>query len=462
MESVMAQAGWAPERRTAPERAWPFRLLLIVLIVTCLQPERIIPGGRALIHLPTTLLSILLLTWLLTWPKTIHHLQTKLFLAFLFLMMAHIFLARNSYRAWFNFKTIGFFYGVVFLGAVQFLDTAGRLRRYVQCYFFFYIFLAVLGIHQKGKVPLPILDDQNDFCLLMNVLVPIGFFLAQGAARRAKPFYYGAIILFITANVVSLSRGGFIGLLAAGAFLFYRTRRKVPFLLGLILLFFLIMQIAPAGYWSRMETIQTENYEQGTGRARVEFWEAGWRMFLEHPILGVGPGNYGVWLPDFFPGENPERVWGRVSHSLLFTLLSEMGLLGAVLFLGLLWGNYRDYRYIRGLERRKGRLLNASGLPPEEREFLGRELRKLHDLSLALAGATIAFLATGAFISVLWYAHFWLLTALWVVTGEMARQWERRVGELSPPDPHWGESPAAGSLHSQDVMIPAAPGRPGR
>jgi len=90
---------------------------------------------------------------------------------------------------------------------------------------------------------------------------------------------------------------------------------------------------APPTYWNEMKTIQTEGSEKGTGKERVESWKAGWRMFLDHPIIGVGALNFGVWFAEYFP-ERSHMMWGRVAHSLYFTLIPEMGIIGTLFSVG--------------------------------------------------------------------------------------------------------------------------------
>lgn len=63
--------------------------------------------------------------------------------------------------------------------------------------------------------------------------------------------------------------------------------------------------------------------------ARLGWWHAGLRMFLDHPWLGIGPGNYGAaYLAYRAPGiENT-----LFAHSLPVTLLAETGLAGTLGF----------------------------------------------------------------------------------------------------------------------------------
>ena len=127
-------------------------------------------------------------------------------------------------------------------------------------------------------------------------------------------------------------------------------------------------------------------------------------------------------------------MWGRVAHSLYFTLLPETGLAGTLLFAGMLWGNYKDHRYIVEIERNKSKLLNQANLTKEEVELVSAFIRKLYYLSLGYSGAMIAFLTTGTFISVLWYDYFWMLTSFWVMSSNVAKDIEQMLLAYCSPN----------------------------
>jgi putative inorganic carbon (hco3(-)) transporter len=150
-------------------------------------------------------------------------------------------------------------------------------------------------------------------------------------------------------------------------------------------------------------------------------------MFLDHPLMGVGPGNFGVWFPDYYlqyGSKSAGNMWGRVAHSLYFTLLPELGITGVLLFVGLLWHNFKDHKYLAALDRRKEEMLSASSLSLQDQDAIRGAIRKLHFLSLGYSGALIGYLVTGAFIAVLWYGYFWTLTAFWVATANAGRKIE--------------------------------------
>jgi O-antigen ligase len=157
---------------------------------------------------------------------------------------------------------------------------------------------------------------------------------------------------------------------------------------------------APPSYWEEVKSIRTAGNKGDTGETRLYFWGIGWRMFLDHPILGVGTYNYGIRAPEY---QDPYRVawrshtWGRVAHSLYFTLLPELGLVGTVLFGAILVWCLRVWRRLRRLGR---------GAPDDP------YLRTGALAASGLAAGVVGTLVTGAFLSVLYYPVLWILVAL--------------------------------------------------
>jgi O-antigen ligase len=180
----------------------------------------------------------------------------------------------------------------------------------------------------------------------------------QNAVR--KIFWYVSAGVFVVGNVAAFSRGGFVGLLAVTIYLIYGSKRRISTLFFLGCFSLVVYLFAPSSYWGEMQTITDENVDKGTGKERWDSWKCGWEMFLDHPIIGVGARNFGVWLRDYWPGDrNPDKMWGRVAHSFYFTVLPEMGLLGTYLVCGMLYGCYKDHRYTQDLQKRKENLLSG-------------------------------------------------------------------------------------------------------
>ncbi len=73
--------------------------------------------------------------------------------------------------------------------------------------------------------------------------------------------------------------------------------------------------------------------DRATASERIELWHAGWEMTRDHPIFGVGPGNYQALLPVYRSGMDP-----LAAHSSYVQMAAESGILGLMLYLALFGG----------------------------------------------------------------------------------------------------------------------------
>jgi O-antigen ligase len=339
--------------------------------------------------------------------------QTWHVLLFLFLMMLHVPFAQNTGRAYFT--TEGFLLNViVFISIVTFVDTIDRLRNLLTCWVLLMIFIAINGILGSGAAGSSFLQDENDFAHLMNVMLPFGVFLFFYArSKKGKLFYLAASLLCVASIVASFSRGGFIGLLLIALAIWLASSRKFLMLgagtvMAVIILNLPITHsgtlVAGSTYWEEMTTIVQQEDKDFNKDSRMEYWKSAWEMFKDHP-LGVGPQNFGVMLGDYETeyfsqlGRSPENMWGKVAHSLWFTLLPELGIPGLLLYLSLLLANVRDIIHLK----RQG---------PQKSDLH----RFVHFLSLAYLTGVVGYLVSGTFVSVLYYPHYWYLTAMIVAT----------------------------------------------
>jgi O-antigen ligase len=274
-----------------------------------------------------------------------------------------------------------------------------------------HLFLAVFGIANKGSGVGGWLGDENDFCMEMNVAIPFAYFSFQSAKIKIeKMFYVGVLSMCVLAGMISLSRGGFIGLAVVGTYCWLRSSKKVGaiLLIGVVIIFMIIF--APEEYWEEIQSITSDQTaETGTGGERLYSWGIGWDMFLNNPILGLGQGNYPWNVGDYEAGRtfNTRSLAGRQAHSAYFTLLPELGLVGVCIFFAFLYAIYKDMQLVRGISQSLLRRLDG-GKDHDDLIFTS-------NLARAIEGSVMGYLASSVFISTLYYPSFWTLTAFAVV-----------------------------------------------
>ncbi|MCI0563284.1 MAG: O-antigen ligase family protein [Nitrososphaera sp.] len=321
--------------------------------------------------------------------------QTSHMLLLLLLLALHVPFAVNNFKAFWLTESFLLFFPFV-ISCILFIDTFHRLRVFMKCWIFLMLYIALNGILGLGVAGSSFLSDENDFSLLMNMMLPFSFcFFIYESQMKAKSLYLIASLLCVASTVVSASRGGFVGLVAVLFVIWLASPRKVLSLVLVGALASAIYTVADESYWKDVESISDP--KESTAKQRLDSWQAGWDMFKDNP-LGVGPANFAVRFPEYQPASFQRGMWGREAHSLWLTLLPELGIPGALLYLSLLRANVRDLRYLRNLS-------TASDTH-----------RFAYFLSLAFMASLVGYFASGTFLSVLYYPHYWYLTAMIVVT----------------------------------------------
>jgi probable O-glycosylation ligase (exosortase A-associated) len=415
-----------PELSSKSSSRLAFFLTLFYVFLEYGRPQALLPPLRFL-HL-SALTSIMLAAILLVREKgRLQDRPTLLFVLLLSLMVVHGPIAVNNYWALMIFIAMIYNF-IAYLSLVHFVDDEERFGKLVDVWIKVHVMVAVVGIVYKGRGAGGFLGDENDLCLTLNMVLPFAFFLAMSASRNTKRIYYIALAcFFLFVIILTKSRGGFVGLAATGVYCWWKSKRKVLSGTVVVVLALFMVLVAPSTYWDEIRSITDENTEAnpyGTGSARYYQWNVGWGMFLDNPIMGVGQGNFpwnvGVYEQKLglSEGFHQRSMAGREAHSLYFTLIPELGLIGIVLFASMLLLTVRDLRYIQR-SAAKGEKAADGALP-------------VASLATALEASLVGYLASGAFLSVLYYPNIWLLMGF---TLSLRKILERREGIAGQPGP---------------------------
>lgn len=395
-----------PQRANTKEKilTWPFFIVLSYLFIEYGRPQDwasfigvIRPG------LIVTVLAIInLLVIRPKLPPVIFYIS-----AFLIVMLIDIPFSANSYHAFMYTRNMLLMVLGIVIPIMVFVDTQKKVKFLMWFWVIIHISLAIYGMMHNGRGSGSFLGDENDFGLVMNMVLPYGVFLfltTRGFIVRL--FLAISIVLFIGATIATMSRGGFVGLVAVVCVMLVFSPRK--WLTGIVTILMIIgaLALAPSKYWSEMATIEHADQENDTGHARIYLWGLAWKIYLDNPILGVGPGNYQYTAYRYATEHEKDRgyhVWGRVCHSLYFTLLSELGTTGTIIFLLIMMQGILNRKSLR-----KKYLNLKSDLAMQNQKY--NDLKIFYYMSIAIDISLVAYLVTGAFVSVLYYPHFWILT----------------------------------------------------
>jgi hypothetical protein len=383
-------------------KGFPYYLLIIYLIIEFIRPQGFIPGMGSL--RPGVLLFALMGLYVMTHIQsfTLRDPQTQIFALFLVLMTFHVPLAENNFHAFQVWKGMLYLF-FVYIIIVNYIKKIELFDKFYERFLLLLAIAGVVGIVNKGRIPYSaFMGDENDFALLMNMAFALSFFMSLNKRGSGKVFYFILCGVFLTGVILSHSRGGFVGFVPVALFCLFKVKSKAFALLSLGLMALMFLSFAPDDYWDEISTIKEENIQSGTGATRWYYWKCGWRMFVDNPVLGVGQGNFPWRIHEY---EDTEGYRGRYhgsrpAHSIYFTLLPELGLIGTILFLLLIKKNFDTIRRIRKYAHQELKYSNA-----EQASYYD-------NISLGLLGAFVGYFFSGSFLSVLYYPHFWVFLAL--------------------------------------------------
>jgi putative inorganic carbon (HCO3(-)) transporter len=236
----------------------------------------------------------------------------------------------------------------------------------------------ILGEHET---------DPNQFAasLLLPFSLAFGVFLAA-RGRLVKMAVLAVLVSILFAIMLTMSRGGLLGVVVTLLVFLYRFRLKlgviIPVAIGALLL-----SALPSLFFQR---ISGSVQDAGAGRAYI--WIVGLAALEAYGVFGAGLGNFPVAF-DQFAGSSPIPISsGNASHNIYLNTCVELGVIGLVL------------------------LVNAL-----RTELSRRPIRKslsLFHSAVACEAACWGILISGLFLDILWKKSFWLV---WILLAAASR-----------------------------------------
>ena len=256
--------------------------------------------------------------------------------------------------------------------------------------------------------------------LTVAIILGVGLGLLRTWHPLARAGAFAGAAFCVVGLFLTLSRGAMFGLVVAmlaAPLLIGRGRRLVAVAIAATAIICAVAWFGAFASHSSKERVLHPSAEGGSGR--TDLWKMGWRMVEDHPIRGVGVGNFPARSVDYLlrPGRTDHDVYivdtPKVPHNIYLAVLSELGVVGIALF---------------------GAIL-ASVLAAAihaAREFERRGRRTMDYLSRILLLAIIGYLAALFFSSQLFEKQFWLLLAIAPAVLAIA---QRVPGEVLVPGP---------------------------
>lgn len=218
---------------------------------------------------------------------------------------------------------------------------------------------AILRAGTGGRIGGGTTYDPNDLALILVTTLPIAIMLGlSNPSFRWKVISLGGAAFNLIGIIATKSRGGFLGLIALGAFMLFVklpgiSKKKVTLILVILALVF--GTHIGTEYKERILTILEESTSDITaGAGRIAAWKRALEIARDHPILGVGPdafiAAYGHYLEtDKFTGEISREEFGgmwQTAHNSFLLVLVELGVPGLLIFLAIITKAFLNFQKI--------------------------------------------------------------------------------------------------------------------
>ncbi|HWQ00239.1 MAG TPA: O-antigen ligase family protein, partial [Vicinamibacterales bacterium] len=270
--------------------------------------------------------------------------------------------------------------------------------------------------------------NPNDLALTLVAILPlaVAFALSRGRPAVRVTSALGALLM-AAAVVFTQSRGGSIGMVAMLGALVLGLRRIRPAAAALAVLAALAATpLLPDSYVERMASIfDAEKDPTGSREARKRLMREGYQAFLEHPLTGVGAGQFQNYKP-----EAREEAW-RETHNVVLQVASELGAAGLAVFVFLVATAFRGA--VSAVRRARS---------PAGRATPGADWLRL--FGVALVASLVGWLVAAMFASVAYYWTFYYLLAASAAMADLARREIAPRRRTSPAGRRATASPVSG------------------
>jgi putative inorganic carbon (HCO3(-)) transporter len=163
-------------------------------------------------------------------------------------------------------------------------------------------------------------------------------------------FYFLCAFLCVTGNLFSGTRGTLIAQIFGFAvfFIFSQNRDRKQGIPMFLIYFILIFFIDPDTFVRTNTLIQAKDL--GSMDIRTVIWSTSFRIFLDHPLVGIGFGNFNRFYEHYL--KIPSQIFGH-AHNDFLNVAVNAGIIGFIPFVWLwitIWRNLKR-KYIQTEDR---------------------------------------------------------------------------------------------------------------
>lgn len=162
------------------------------------------------------------------------------------------------------------------------------------------------------------------------IICPVVFSYILKSFQEHKPkkvFVFSLIfILLFAALLVTKAIGAYLslilGLIFLALFLFFQ-KKKIIFHKGILCILALLLLVSGIAFTRRADYFLNFKNPQNSITQRLYYWKTATAMIREHPVAGIGIGNFGIIYPQFKYAQANETIY---AHNIFLHLWAETGI----------------------------------------------------------------------------------------------------------------------------------------
>ncbi len=160
-------------------------------------------------------------------------------------------------------------------------------------------------------------------------------------SKRFRYFWLCFAFILLATNLLTFSRGGYLGLLLAffffilWLFLNHRPNLSRGTIIGTGIIFVVILVSVCGPIGNRL--ISSFSSSEGSNAGRIQTWQAAFSVIASHP-MGVGIGNYALEIKP--SADYREPIY---AHSLYLDIAAETGLISLLFFITFLFATIKSF-----------------------------------------------------------------------------------------------------------------------
>lgn len=181
--------------------------------------------------------------------------------------------------------------------------------------------------------------DPHMLSFYLGLVMPLSFAMI---IRREKGSFLAvsAFVAILLADILTFSRGGYLGLSAGlvfvGTLLWHKIDRRYRIATGLVLGLGILVAVIPSPVSQRF--LSSFDLKEGSNQGRIEMWRKATDVIRENPLGGVGLGNYPLEVKPTATYRDP-----IYAHNTYLDIAAETGIVNMLVWIGILGTTFRGF-----------------------------------------------------------------------------------------------------------------------